>query len=117
MPQKEKRGRRRKRRLFSETRVGHFLKYEAPMEYWLLESSYPGQKFFCPPADLIEKIGYSSINPLFKKPKFRRALIEYRQTGLYCGQPVSKSPKTIKYYQKIKQRNRLKEIKNFKEGL
>jgi len=51
-----------------------------------------------PTADLIEQVGYSSLNPLFKKPKFRRALIEYRKYGLYCGKPISSDAKTEMYY-------------------
>lgn len=54
---------------------------EAPLEYSLIvEASGKSD----PHPDLIEAIGYGSINPLFKKPKFRKALIEYRTLGCYA---------------------------------
>lgn len=88
----QKLGRKRHLRDFDETKVGHYLKYEAPIEYDLLFSSYRvGDK---PPVNLIEAISYSSRNPLFKKNKFREALIEYRKHGLYCGNTM---PSTIKH--------------------
>lgn len=102
-PQKSKkwkhpksRGRKRKKRTFDETRIGFFLKHEAPLEYDLIYNQMCGKG--APTADLIEQVGYSSFNPLFKKPKFRRALIEYRQYGLYCGKPISSDAKTEMYY-------------------
>lgn len=58
-----------------------------------------------PTADLIEQVGYSSLNPLFKKPKFRRALIEYRKYGLYSGKPITTDAPTEMYYIQIRRRN------------
>ena len=89
-------GRKRKKRTFDETRIGFFLKHEAPLEYDLIYNQICGRG--APTADLIEQVGYSSLNPLFKKPKFRRALIEYRKYGLYCGKPASSDAQTEMYY-------------------
>jgi len=66
------------------------------LEYDLIFNQICGNR--TPTADLIEQIGYSSLNPLFKKPKFRRALIEYRKYGLYCGKPITSDAKTEMYY-------------------
>lgn len=77
---RKKPGRKKKRRSFTETRVGYFLSRITPLEYRiLLEASGD----FAPSADLIERVAYASLHPFFKTPKFRKALIEYRKTGLY----------------------------------
>lgn len=99
-------GRKRKKRLFEETRVGHFLKYEAPLEYNLIMDA--NGTLSAPSADLIEAISYASLNPLFKKPKFRRSLIEYRATGLYPGKPMKSNVKVEKYYIKIRKAQLIK---------
>jgi hypothetical protein len=54
-----------------------------------------------PSADFIEIIGYASLNPLFRKPKFRKSLIEYRKTGLYPKYVQKSNPKLELYYKKI----------------
>lgn len=100
-PQKKRKhskslGRKKKKRTFDETRIGFFLKHEAPLEYDIIFNQICGRS--APTADLIEQVGYASLNPLFKKPKFRKALIEYRKYGLYCGKPVSSDAKTEMYY-------------------
>ena len=90
---------RKIKRRFDQTSVGHFLKYEAPLEYQLLtQIDISG----APSADLIEQLGYASLNPLFKKPKFRRALLEYRQTGLYPKKPKDPGISTELYYIRIR---------------
>lgn len=110
VPQRKKRssklGRKRKKREFEETRVGHFLKYEAPLEYSLIMDANGTSS--APSADLIEAISYASLNPLFKKPKFRRSLIEYRTTGLYPGKPMKSSVNVEKYYIKIRKARLIK---------
>ena len=69
------------------------------MEYMLLmEASVVGE----PSANLIEHIGYASLNPLFRKPKFRRALKEYRDSGLYPLRPRKASPEVERYYMRIR---------------
>ena len=91
---------RRKKHEFYETRVGYFLALEAPLEYKLIVEASGNCE---PHPDLIEQIGYSSLNPLFKKPKFRRALIEYRQLGCYAYRANHITPKIAqKYIQKRK---------------
>lgn len=65
-----------------------------------------------PPAELIERVSYGSCNPLFKKSKFRRALIEYRKWGLYPGNPALSSINTELYYSSIRKRNNIPSVKN-----
>lgn len=103
---RKKLGRKRKKRLFEETRVGYFLKHEAPLEYGLIMEVCGN--ITAPSADLIETIGYTSINLLFKKPKFRKALIEYRKHGVYCGPPKKTSAETLAYYIGVRRNNAYK---------
>ena len=93
-------GRKRKRRKFNETPLGHFLFYEAPLEYGLIMQAWDGN-ITPPSADFIEAVSYASTNPLFRKPKFRRALMAYREFGLYCGSPRKQNVKISKYYKRL----------------
>lgn len=72
------------------------------MEYDLLMNKLCGNR--APTADLIEQVGYASMNPLFKKAKFRRALIEYRKYGLYSGKPIESDPETELFYIQLRRR-------------
>ena len=77
---------------------------EAPLEYELLMEAWGTAS--APPADMIEAIGYASLNLLFKKPKFRKALIEYRKHGLYETIPRKAPSKQIEeWYAVLRQRN------------
>ncbi len=105
---RKKLGRKRKKRLFDETRVGYFLKHEAPVEYGLIIDVCGSQT--PPSADFIETIGYASLNPLFRKPKFRKALIEYRKYGLYSGPPKKSKAEIELYYINVR-RNSIKKMK------
>ena len=108
-----KTGRKKIKRLFEETRVGYYLKYEAPLEYGLIMEVAGARAN--PSADLIESIGYASLNILFKKPKFRRALIEYRKTGLYSGKPVKCPESSLSHFRKTRETNikrAIRELKN-----
>lgn len=107
---KPRKKRKRKTRLFEETRVGHYLKHEAPLEYSLIVGV--NSRAIAPSADLIEAIGYASINPLFKKPKFRKALIDYRRNGLHTGQPKKSNAKLEMFYTKIYQRGMNRVLEN-----
>jgi hypothetical protein len=98
-------GRKRKKREFEETRLGYFLLHEAPVEYTLITETICRRG--TPSADLIEQVGYSSTNPLFKKPKFRRALIEYRKYGLYPGPPAKTNAVKEMYYIKMRRRHKI----------
>jgi len=70
---------------------------EAPLEYSLIvEVSGKSD----PTPDLIEMVGYGSLNPLFKKPKFRRALIDYRKWGCYAYERKVIDPKKELVYSK-----------------
>lgn len=44
------------------------------------------------------------MNPLFKKAKFRRALIEYRKYGLYSGKPIDTDAETELFYIQLRKR-------------
>ena len=70
-----------------------------------------------PPADMIEAIGYASLNFLFRKPKFRKALIEYRKHGL-CELNPRKAPskETEERYVLIRKNNIDKVMKFMKEN-
>lgn len=105
----KKSGRKRVKHLFDETRLGHFLKHEAPFEYKLIMDA--NGAISDPSADFIEAISYSSSNPLFKKTKFRRCLIEYRKYGLYCGRAIKTNANIELYYIKIRKSQRQREIK------
>lgn len=96
---KKKPGVKRVRHKFEETPIGFLLQHEAPLEYALILGAVEGQ---APTADFIETIGYSSLNPLFKKPKFRRALKAYREHGLYSGRPKKTTPAIELYYIRIR---------------
>lgn len=105
-------GRKRIKRQFEETRVGYFLKLEAPLEYNLIMEV--SGNVSAPSADLIEAIGYASLNLLFKKPKFRRALIEYRKSGLYAGDPKKSCVEKELYYISVRKHNMQKAIQKKK---
>lgn len=97
----KKRGAKRKKRKFEETTIGFLILHEAPLEYALIQETLNGN---VPDPDFIEEIGYASLNPLFKKNKFRRALKLYRETGLYSGVPKKTTPKTELYYIRLRQK-------------
>jgi hypothetical protein len=97
---KGKLGRKRIKRTFDETSIGHFLKHEAPLEYQLIVNSCGA--FAAPSPNIIETVSYGSNNPLFRKTKFRRALIKYRKYGLYSGRPIKSTANTELYYIKIR---------------
>lgn len=97
---KKKPGRKPIKRKFDETRLGYLLKMEAPTEYNLIIEL----NRTAPDADLIEYVSYSSTNTFFRKAKFRKALIEYRKTGLYCGKPHIITPEKEKYYLKLRKK-------------
>lgn len=86
------------------------LKHEAPLEYNLIVSAN-NMTTYPPAADLIEAISYSSDNPLFRKPKFRRCLIEYRKYGLYSGRPKKANANIELYYIKIRKAQQLRDMK------
>lgn len=57
----------RKKRHFDETKLGFFLKYEAPIEYELIMASTPKGVFPEPTMKIIEAITLASPNPVFQK--------------------------------------------------
>lgn len=79
--------------------MGHLILHEAPLEFQLIKEVL-GEHV--PHPDLIERIGYASLNPLFRKPKFRRALKLYRNFGVYSGIPRKTSPKAQLFYMKLR---------------
>lgn len=64
---------------FEETRIGFFLQHEAPVEYQLLKEVMAIMRIKTPPSELIESICYVSDEPLFRKAKFWRSLINYKK--------------------------------------
>lgn len=74
-------GRAPRLKAFDEVRLGHLMKYRAPIEYALIMEACTSWRG--PDADLIESISYASTNPFFRSVLFRRALIDYRIHGLY----------------------------------
>lgn len=94
-----------KRREFYETRLGYFIQHEAPLEYGIIMDVSGGYE---PNVDMIEALGYASLNPLFRKAKFRRALIEYRKRGCHTHHP--KQATAITEFSYIQKRRKLKNI-------
>lgn len=105
--QKKKRGAPRKKRKFEETPVGFLIMHEAPLEFQLIKEAI-GEHV--PHPDFIERIGYASLNPLFRKPKFRRALKTYREFGIYSGVPKKTSPKIQLFYIKLRKNQKCEMI-------
>ena len=99
-PRKPKRkktqGRKPKNRPFEDTNLGYYLQHEAPIEYGLIKSVLGDHQ--APSADFVEAISYASINPLFRKPKFRRALMEYREYGVHLKHRHKTDEKTIELH-------------------
>ena len=89
-PKPKKRGRKKILRAFEETTLGYNIKLRAPLEYDLI-MNYSGTGEV-PDADLIEAIGYASLNTFFRTVTFRKLLIKYRQNG--CYQTWPKKPPT-----------------------
>lgn len=100
---RKKIGRPKKRRLFEETKLGYYLKMEVPFEYNLIMEACSRGGY--PSADLIEAIGYASLNVFFKKPEFRWALIEYRKTGLYPKTLYKSSVRKELHYINVRKEN------------
>jgi len=94
-----------KRREFYETRLGYFIQHEAPLEYDIIMEVSGGYE---PNVDMIEALGYASLNPLFRKSKFRRALIEYRKMGCHTHHP--KQADAITEFTYIQRRRKLKNV-------
>lgn len=94
-----------KRREFYETRLGYFIQHEAPLEYDIIMEVSGGCE---PNVDMIEALGYASLNPLFRKAKFRRALIEYRKKGCHTHHP--KQADAITEFLYIQKRRKLKNV-------
>lgn len=78
---KKRRPRKRKRLPFAETPVGKYLRNMTPLEYRFLTEHLP--PMLMPNPDTIEQLGYSSGNPAFRLPYFRRLLMDYRTNGGY----------------------------------
>lgn len=105
-PKLKKRGRKKILRAFEETTIGYNIKLRAPLEYDLIMNfSGAGEQ---PEADLIEAIGYASLNPYFRTTTFRKLLIKYRQNGCYQTWPKKPpSPEQVRRYMEIR-KNRAK---------
>lgn len=102
---KKRKKKKSKRREFYETRLGYFIQHEAPLEYNIIMDVSGGCE---PNVDMIEALGYASLNPLFRKAKFRRALIEYRKRGCHTHHP--KQAAAITEFLYIKKRRLLNSV-------
>lgn len=91
----------RLRRKFEETKLGFFLKYEAPIEYELIMQSTPQSAFPEPKINVIEAIAISSHNPVFEKGKYYRYLEEYRINKCSALRPKILTEKRKAYYERI----------------
>lgn len=91
----------RKQRQFEQTRLGFFLKYEAPIEYELIMRSTPQSAFPKPSIHLIETIAIASHNPVFKKNKYFKYLQEYKDKGLYMKEPKLLTESRRVFYQTL----------------
>lgn len=104
-------GRKKIRRNFTETKLGFYLQHKTPLEFSLIMKSSGSS---APSANLIESLSYISLDPYFKTPQFRRALIEYRLFGLYPKRPVK--PQLFKELRYIEYRKkRIEEEKIYSE--
>lgn len=65
---------------FSDTRIGILLKYCCRAEYNVL-TAMPSELNTQISPELIEKVSYSSANPIFKSRGFRIALLDFRVNG------------------------------------
>ena len=78
------------------------LLYEAPVVYNILLNNLPNTPFPEPSIELVEVICKASKDPSLNKPKFKRYLHEYAQTGLYCRRPPRLTPNRQSYYSRIR---------------
>ena len=101
--QSKKRGLKKRKRLFEETKLGFFIQHEAPLEYRILRESFDLSNMDVEIlAKLIESISYSSGCKLFRKTKFRLALIEFREYGYYAPKIIKNSVDKELYYMRIR---------------
>ena len=66
----------------------------------------PNTPFPEPSIELVEVICKASKDPSLNKPKFKRYLHEYAQTGLYCRRPKRLTPNRQSYYSRIRKNKR-----------
>lgn len=82
---RRKRGRPKGRTIkpFRETRLGYMMRHETPLEYRILmDVSRQMGRYRKPDPSFVEALAYCSAAPFFRKPKFWRAMTEYRKYGL-----------------------------------
>ena len=97
----KKRGRKKLIRPFELVAFGRSLLLHAPLEYDMIMMATGGE---APSPDFVEEIGYSSLNPYFRSPIFRRLLIQYRKNG--CTQEEPSKPPTPEMKLRAMQRRR-----------
>ena len=71
------------KRRFEETRLGFYIKYNAPVEYELIISITPNKKNPEPKTNVIEAIAAASNNPVLQSQKFFTYLDDYKKNKLY----------------------------------
>lgn len=90
-----------KKRHFVETRLGFFLRYEAPIEYSVIMVGQP-KVFPEPDIVLIEAVASISDDESFNKKKFKKYLDEYRNNGIYAERAKVLTPDLEKYYKDLR---------------
>lgn len=90
---------------FEETKLGFFLKYEAPAAYELIMKMTQKRQFPEPTMRTIEMVCRANKDTALKKPKFERYLEEYRQKGIYCGRPKVLTEERKRYYDALRKKN------------
>lgn len=92
---------KRSRVAFNETEVGFLIWTEAPIEYELIMQAHSYEIGEGPSDTLIEHVGYASDSSLFKKPKFRKALMNYRKWGCRPRKKKALTLSSILYHAQI----------------
>lgn len=82
-PPKLKLKKQKVKRRFEETRLGFYIKYNAPVEYELIISITPNKKNPEPKTNVIEAIAAASNNPVLQSQKFFTYLDDYKKDKLY----------------------------------
>ena len=90
---------------FEETKLGFFLKYEAPAAYELIMKMTQKRQFPQPTIRTIETVCKASNDPVLKKAKYFRYLDEYRVKGIYCGRPKVLTPERKLFYDALRKKS------------
>ena len=90
---------------FEQTKLGFFLKYEAPAAYELIMRMTKKGLFPQPTIRTIETVCKASSDPILKKAKYLRYFDEYRVKGIYCGRPKLLTPERKLFYDALRKKS------------